>query len=93
MDVDHGVIAKQLKRKWTTIWKIQLKIQLAKKRPITSASAISNFFGAIDPYKKILYIKKTFVEFLGLLIIKKTLLKYLVQMFNNAIVPSCCFPF
>jgi hypothetical protein len=84
VDVDHGLIAKKMKKK--KILKSSLEKLLAKTMLIVSANAISNFFGAIIPYKKDNVHHNIFVENLGL--------EYLVEEFCNvAIMASCCFPF
>jgi hypothetical protein len=51
MDVDHGLIVKKIEEKMNNV-KSPLERQLAKKRPIMTTNAISNFFGAIGFYKK-----------------------------------------
>jgi hypothetical protein len=50
-----------------------LESQLVKKRFVVNASVISNFFGAINLYKKDNVHEKDFVENFGLLVIKNHL--------------------
>jgi hypothetical protein len=47
----YDCISKHLMKSWTTL-KNPLEILLTKKRLAMNASVISNFFKAIDPYKK-----------------------------------------
>jgi hypothetical protein len=60
--------------------KSPLERQPTKKRPIMTTNAISNFFGAIDLYKKDNVHQKDFEENLGLLVIKNHLL---IQFIKN----------
>jgi hypothetical protein len=52
MDADHRIIVKNFEKEINNSLKNPLEKQLAKKRPTMSANAISNFLGAIDPFKK-----------------------------------------
>jgi selenocysteine lyase/cysteine desulfurase len=52
MDVNHGLIVKTIEEEMNNNFKSPLENQLAKKRFIVNASVISNFLGAINPYKK-----------------------------------------
>jgi hypothetical protein len=78
VDVEHGLIAKKIEEKMNM--KSPLKRQPTKKRPIMTTSAISNFFGAIDLYKKDNVHQKDFEENFGLLVIKNYLL---IQFIEN----------
>jgi hypothetical protein len=79
MNVDHGLIVKKIKEKMNNM-KSPLERQPLKKRPIMTTSAISNFFGAIDLYKKDNVHQKDFEENLSLLISKNHLL---IQFIEN----------
>ncbi len=50
--MDHRLIVKKIEKNMNNNLKKPLEKQLVKKRPTMSANAISNFFGAIDPFKK-----------------------------------------
>jgi hypothetical protein len=73
MDANHGLIVKKIEEEMNNNFKSPLKSQLAKKRFVMNASVISNFLGAINPYKKDNVHQKDFVENLGLLVIKNHL--------------------
>jgi hypothetical protein len=70
---NHGQIFKifeEVKSKY----KSPLQKLPAKKQPTMNASVISKLcFGSIDPYKKDNVHQKTFVEILGLLVVKNHL--------------------
>ncbi len=70
MDVDHILIAKNFEKKVNYNSKSPLERQFTKKRPTINASAIFNFLGAMDHYKKYNVYWKDFVGNLGLLVIK-----------------------
>ncbi len=69
VDVDHGQILKTFQEARTITWKVHWKDYL-QKRFILHVSAISNFFGAINHYKKDNAHKNFFVENFSLLIVK-----------------------
>jgi hypothetical protein len=73
MDANHGLIIKKIEEEMNNNFKNPLESQLAKKRFVMNASVISNFLGAINPYKKDNVHQKDFVENLGLLVIKNHL--------------------
>ncbi len=50
MHVDHGLIVKKKEEELNNNLENPLERRLAKKRHVMSASAISKFFGAIDPF-------------------------------------------
>ncbi len=52
LDVDHVLIVKKFEKKVNCNLKSSLERQLTKRRPTINASAIFNFFGAMDHYKK-----------------------------------------
>jgi hypothetical protein len=52
VDANHGQIGKKIKEEMNINLKSPLEIQPTKKRLVVSASVISFFFWAIDPYKK-----------------------------------------
>ncbi len=52
LDVDHVLIFKKFEKKVNCNLKSPLERQLTKKRPTINASAIFNFLGAMDHYKK-----------------------------------------
>jgi hypothetical protein len=79
VDVDHGLIVKKIEEKMNNM-KNPLERQPTKKRPIVTTSAISNFLGAINLYKKDNVHQKDFEENLGLLVIKNYLL---IQFIEN----------
>jgi hypothetical protein len=72
MDANHGLIVKKIEEEMNN-FKSPLESQLTKKRFVMNASVISNFLGAINPYKKDNVHQKDFVENLGLLVIKNHL--------------------
>jgi hypothetical protein len=73
MDANHGLTVKKIEEEMNNNFKSSLEGQLAKKRFVMNASVISNFVGAINPYKKDNVHQKDFVENLGLLVIKNHL--------------------
>jgi hypothetical protein len=52
LDVHHVLIVKKIEKKVNCNLKSPLERQLTKKRPTINASAIFNFLGAMDHYKK-----------------------------------------
>jgi hypothetical protein len=81
-DVNHIFIAKNFKKKVNYNSKSPLERQSTKKRPTINASAIFNFFGAMDHYKKYNVYWKNFVENLGLLVIKTICPFNLLKVFD-----------
>jgi hypothetical protein len=80
---NHGLIVKKIKEKMNSNLNSPLeKKQLAKKRRTMNANAISNFLGAMDPYKKDIVHQKIFVKYLGLFVIKNHLLISLLRIFG-----------
>jgi hypothetical protein len=73
MDANHGIIVKKFEEEVNNNFKSQLESQLAKKRFVVNSSMISNFFRAINPYKKDNVHEKDFVENFNLLVIKNHL--------------------
>jgi hypothetical protein len=82
LDVDHVLIVKNFEKKKNYNLKSPLERQLTKKRPIINASAIFNFFGAMDHYKKDNVQYKTFVKNLDLLVIKTICPFNLLKVFD-----------
>jgi hypothetical protein len=83
LDVDHVLlIVKKFEKKVNCNLKSPLERQLSKKRPSINASAIFNFLGAMDHYKKDNVQYKTFVEDLGLLVIKTICPFNLLKVFD-----------
>jgi hypothetical protein len=62
VDANHGLIVKNFEEEMNNL-KSPLERQLAKKRLIINVSAISNFLGYIDPYKKYNVHQKYFGKF------------------------------
>jgi len=92
VDANHGKVAKTIEEKVNSTLKSPLKRLLANKRLTMNESVIFNFFArAIDPYKKIMHNKKTFVENLGLLVIKNHLPIQFVESIwlNNLVIQLC----
>jgi hypothetical protein len=71
MDANHGLIVKKIEEEVNNNFKSRLENQLVKKRFVVNASVISNFFGAINLYKKDNV--HDFVEKFNLLVIKNHL--------------------
>ncbi len=98
MDANHGLIVKKIEEEMNNNFKSPLKSQLAKKRFVMNASVISNFLGAINPYKKDNVHQKDFVENLGLLVIKNHLpIQFVESIWLKCLVIQLClhvvFPF
>jgi hypothetical protein len=93
VDANHGEIAKTIEEKVNSTLKSPLERILANKRLTMNASAILYFFArAIDPYIKIMHTKKTFVENLGLLLIKNHLpTQFVESIWLNHLVIQLCF--
>jgi hypothetical protein len=70
VDANHQLIVKNFEEEVNNSMKNPLENNLQRKRHVMSANAISNFLGAIHPYKKDNVHPKDFMKILGLLIIK-----------------------
>ncbi len=90
MDVDHGLIAKKMKKK--KILKSSLEKLLAKTMLIVSANAISNFFGAIIPYKKDNVHHNIFVENLGLIVVNHFPIQIVESIWSKSFVMLQLWP-
>ncbi len=82
MDVNHILIAKNFEKNVNYNSKSPLERQFTKKMPTINASAIFNFFGAMDHYKKYNVYWRDFVENLGLLVIKTICPFNLLKVFD-----------
>ncbi len=90
MDVDHGLIAKKMKKK--KILKSSLEKLLAKTMLIVSENAISNFFGAIIPYKKDNVHHNIFVENLGLIVVNHFPIQIVESIWSKSFVMLQLWP-
>ncbi len=90
MDANHGLIVKKIEEEVNNNFKSRLENQLVKKRFVVNASVISNFFGAINLYKKDNV--HDFVEKFNLLVIKNHLpIQFVESIQLKCLVIQLCF--